>query len=79
MDGVRFQIVEPLPGRSRQHEREVLDGDVGAALRNFHRLEVILQPCERFSQAVVGLEILLEAETLGELRCSDFWAQAERS
>ena len=79
VDGVRFQIIEPLPGRSRQHEREVLDCHVSASLRDTYCLEVILEPREWFGYAVIGLDILLEAEAFRELRCSDFWAKAERS
>ena len=79
MDGVGFQIIEPLPGRSRQHEREVLDCHVSASLRDTYCLEVILEPREWFGYAVIGLNNLLDAEAFGKLSCSDFWAEAEGS
>src|SRR3954471_8199642 len=79
-DGFLRQVINPLTGRTRQHQWEVLDGNIGVTPGNLYRVAVILQPCSWLSGAVIGLDGLVNPETFGVScrpyrRSKETWSQ----
>src|SRR4051812_17379776 len=64
-DGSLRQVINPLLGYARQHQWEVLDGNIGVTPSDLHRITVILQQCRSLGGVVIGFYGLVNAETFG--------------